>query len=145
MCQAAGMEIEQAMAFVRPRRKCVLTTVRPDGRPHLSNVFYAVGDDDSIWISLTDSRVKTGHLRRDPRVAVHVTDESFWQFVVLDGVASLSPIAQEPADPTVDALVEYFVRTNGEHSDWADYRRAMVAERRLLATITVTRGYGQLP
>lgn len=139
------MELEQAMAFVRPRHKGVLTTLRQDGRPHLSNVLYAVGDDDRIWISLTDSRVKTKFLRRDPRVAVHVTDDSFWQYAVLEGVASLSPIAEEPNDPTVDALVEYYRRTSGEHSDWADYRRAMVAERRLIATVTVTRVYGQLP
>jgi PPOX class probable F420-dependent enzyme len=139
------MEIEQAMAFVRQRSKCVLTTLRKDGRPHLSNVFYGVGADDSILISLTDSRIKTKFLRRDPRVALHVTDESFWQYAVLDGVAALTPIAQAPDDPTVDALVEYYRRTGGEHSDWADYRRTMVSERRLLATITVNGVYGQLP
>ncbi len=84
-------------------------------------------------------------MRRDPRVCVHVTDESFWQYVVLDGQARLGPVTRAVDDEGADALVDYYRRVNGEHPDWDDYRRAMVAEGRLVAFVTPERAYGQLP
>ena len=32
----------------------------------------------------------------------------------------------------------------GEHPDWAEFRQAMVDQRRLVATLTATHAYGQL-
>lgn len=139
------MDLDTARKFVHGRTRAVLTTLRSDGRPQLSNVLYAVADDGAIWVSVTESRAKTANMRRDPRVCVHVTDESFWQYVVLDGEARLGPVAREIGDEGADMLVEYYRRVNGEHPDWDDYRRAMVAEARLVAVVTPTRAYGQLP
>ncbi|MDN5749461.1 MAG: PPOX class F420-dependent oxidoreductase [Pseudonocardia sp.] len=138
------MDLERAMAFVRPGTKAVLTTLRADGRPQLSNVVYAVADDGSIRVSVTERRAKTVNMRRDPRVCLHVTDESFWQYVVLDGEARLGPVTRDVGDPGSDMLVDYYRRVNGEHPDWDDYRRAMVEEGRLVAVVTPTRAYGQL-
>lgn len=138
------MDLERAMAFVRPGTKAVLTTLRADGRPQLSNVLYAVADDGSIRVSVTERRAKTANMRRDPRVCLHVTDESFWQYVVLDGEARLGPVTRDVGDPGSDMLVDYYRRVNGEHPDWDDYRRAMVGEGRLVAVVTPTRAYGQL-
>ncbi|MEZ5341439.1 MAG: hypothetical protein R2706_08320 [Acidimicrobiales bacterium] len=46
----------------------------------------------------------------------------------------MSPIAAEPDDETVEQLVDYFERVNGRsYPDWAEYRQAMVDERRLIA------------
>jgi hypothetical protein len=83
-------------------------------------------------------------MRRDPRVCLHVTDESFWQYVVLDGEARLGPVARDVGDEGADALVEYYRRASGEHPDWDEYRRVMVAEGRLIAVISATKAYGQL-
>jgi PPOX class probable F420-dependent enzyme len=138
------MDLERALSFVRPRKKGVLTTLHKDGRPHLSNVLYASADDGSFWISVTEHRVKTRNMRRDPRVCLHVTDESFWQYVVLDGEARLGPVARDVGDEGADALVEYYRRASGEHPDWDEYRRVMVAEGRLIAVISATKAYGQL-
>ncbi len=53
LCDAAPMDLERALEFVRPRNKAVLTTIRTDGRPQLSNVLYAIGDDGTLMFSVT--------------------------------------------------------------------------------------------
>jgi len=35
--------------------------------------------------------------------------------------------------------VEYYRSISGEHPDWADYRAAMVRDRRVIVRITITR------
>lgn len=138
------MDLPTALAFAHEVRRGVVTTLRRDGRPQLSNVLFAADAEGRPVVSVTDDRAKTANLRRDPRVALHVTDASFWRYVVLDGTATLSPVAQAPDDATVDGLVDYYRQLNGEHPDWDDYRRAMVADRRLLLTVHATSAYGQL-
>jgi PPOX class probable F420-dependent enzyme len=138
------VEISEAFDFVRQRHFGVLTTQRRDGRPQLSNVAYSVGDDGVISVSMTDSRAKTQNLRRDPRASLHVTRDDFWAYCVLDCDVELLPVVTDPNDATADALVEYYRSANGEHPDWDDYRRAMVADQRLLARLTPTHAYGMI-
>ncbi len=137
------MDLDLALSFAAERSKASLITLRQDGRPQSSNVLYIV-DGSVVSMSLTSERAKTRNLQRDPRACLHVNDDSFWQYVVLDGTVSLSPVAQTVDDPTVDELVAYYRRLSGEHSDWADYRAAMVRERRLLARLEVSSAYGQV-
>ncbi len=137
------MEIAEALEFAAQGHKGTLVTIRADGRPQVSNVLYVV-DGPTLIVSTTADRAKTRNMARDSRVCIHVTDSSFWRYAVLDGTVSLSPVTAEPNDATADALVAYYRAANGEHPDWDDYRRAMVAEQRLIATLQVTGAYGQL-
>lgn len=139
------MEISQALDFVRRYKRGVIVTQRRDGRPQLSNIAYAVTDDGVIHISVTDSRAKTNNLRRTPLASLHVTSEDFWSYCVLDCDVELMPVASTPDDATVDTLVEYYRAVSGEHPDWDDYRRAMVADGRLILKLTPTHAYGILP
>jgi hypothetical protein len=41
--------------------------------------------------------------------------------------------------------VAMYRQAQGEHPDWAEFRRAMVAQRRLVATFTAASAYGMLP
>ena len=136
------MDVTAGLAFAAARSKGTLVTIGGDGRPQVSNVLYVL-DGDVASMSLTDDRVKTRNLRADPRACLHVTDESFWQYVVLDGVVDLSPVAMAPDDPTVERLVAYYRALSGEHPDWDEYRAAMVADRRLVASLAVMSAYGQ--
>lgn len=137
------MDLADAIAYVDGKRNGVLVTLKRDGRPQLSNISYAVVDG-SIKISLTDSRAKTSNMRRDPRVSLHVTASDFWSYAVIEGSAELTPVAASPDDPTVDALVSLYRLIAGEHSDWDDYRRAMVTDGRLVCTIRPERAYGMI-
>jgi PPOX class probable F420-dependent enzyme len=119
----------------------VLVTIKRDGRPQLSNITYLY-DGERIRISLTDDRAKTKNLRRDPRASLYVNGPNGRSYIVLEGKAELTAVAAEEHDDTVDQLVEYYREASGEHPDWDDYRRAMVADKRLLFTMTVDHSYG---
>jgi PPOX class probable F420-dependent enzyme len=137
------MELDQALAFARPRHQGVLTTLRANGRPQISNIMFALGDDDVARISVTGSRAKSKNLLRDPRASLYVPGDSFWEYLVLDGDADLTPVAATPDDATVDELVSLYRAVSGEHADWAEYRAAMVADGRLVIRLRPTYAYGQ--
>lgn len=137
------MELTQAIAFARARSRGVLTTIRRDGRPQLSNIMYVTGDDE-FSISVTESRAKTRNLRRDARAALYVPGEDFWSFVVLDGTVELSGVAAHVDDEVTAKLVDYYRKGAGEHPDWDDFKATMVSEGRLLATLRPTTAYGMI-
>ncbi|WP_024799504.1 PPOX class F420-dependent oxidoreductase [Nocardia sp. BMG51109] len=139
------MELVAALDFARAHRRSVLTTLRRNGRPQLSNVTHWAGEDGVIRISITADRAKFFNLRREPWAALHVTRDDFWAYAVIEGDAELSPVATEPGDATVEELISYYRALSGEHPDWDDYRRAMVADRRVVARLRPTRAYGMLP
>lgn len=121
----------------------VLVTLKRDGRPQLSNVSHAYDPEEHIIrVSLTDDRAKTRNLRRDPRASYHVTSPDRWAYTVAEGTAELSPVAQDPYDPTVEELVRLYRDIAGEHPDWEDYRATMVRDRRLVLRLRVDRAYG---
>jgi PPOX class probable F420-dependent enzyme len=136
------MELAWALDHVRGSRQGALVTIQADGRPQLTHISYALGADDIARISITDGRVKTRNLRRDPRALLHVAGDSFWDYVVLDGTVELSAVAREPHDAATDELVDLYRTIGGEHPDWEEYRRAMVDDGRLVARFTASRAYG---
>ena len=132
--------------FVAGSRWGVLATIKEDGRPQLSNIGYAYDRDAGVVrISVTADRAKTRNLQRDPRASLHVTSQDFWTWAVVEGTADLTAVAADPHDDTVEELVGYYRGVNGEHPDWDEYRRAMVADRRLVVRLSVEHAYGQLP
>jgi PPOX class probable F420-dependent enzyme len=136
------MDLDTALGYVRDKRKGVLLTIKADGRPQASNIVFALGEDGVIRVSLTDSRAKTRNLRRDARVSLHVTADDFWSYVVLEGTADLTPVAADPGDATVEELIALYRELQGEHEDWDDYRRAMVADSRLVMRLVPDHAYG---
>ncbi len=135
------MELLEAIDWASERRLGVLITIRADGRPQSSDVVYYV-DNGVLGISVTDDRAKTANLRRDPRAVLHVSDEKAWSYVSLDGTVELSPVTTSADDATSDALVNYFERVAGTHSNWDEYRQAMIDERRLIARFTPSHATG---
>ena len=136
------MELARALDFLRDKRKGILITTRSDGRPQSSNILFALGDDGVIRISVTDDRAKTANARRTGTASLHVNRDDFWAYVVIDADVTALPVADDPHDATVDALVELYRQLQGEHDDWDDYRRAMVTDRRLVLELHPTHAYG---
>ncbi|MGW4394335.1 PPOX class F420-dependent oxidoreductase [Amycolatopsis nivea] len=121
----------------------VLATLKRDGRPQLSTVtHYFDRDARQLQVSITDTRAKTKNMRRDPRVSYHVASSNGWSYAVAEGRAVLSPVASAPDDEAVEALIALYRKVAGEHPDWAEYRAAMVADRRLVLTVEIERVYG---
>jgi PPOX class probable F420-dependent enzyme len=121
----------------------VLVTIKRDGRSQLSNVDYTYEPATRLLrFSVTDGRAKTVNLRRDARASLHVTTAEGWSYAVAEGIAELSPVASDPADATVEELIDVFRAIQGEHPDWQEYRDAMVTDRRLVLRLPVQRVYG---
>jgi len=139
------MELTTAVDFARTTKQSVLTTIRSNGRPQLSNVLHAVGDDGVIRISITADRAKYTNLVREPWAALHISRDDFFAYAVLEGDVSLTPVAAAPGDATVEELVTVYRALMGEHDDWDDYRRSMVTDKRVVVRLTPTRAYGMLP
>ena len=139
------MEISDAIEFVRSHRRGVLVTQKRDGRPQLSNIAYAVGDDGVIRISITADRAKYTNLQRTPLASLHVTREDFYAYAVLDADVELSDVAAAPDDAAVDELVEQYRVIAGEHDNWEEFRAAMVRDRRVVVRLKPTYAYGMLP
>jgi PPOX class probable F420-dependent enzyme len=124
-------------------RLAVLATIKADGRPQLSPVtpFYdrAAG---LLYVSMTEGRAKTANLRRDARATLEVTRADGWAWATAEGTATLIGPGTDPDGPEVRALVDYYRKAAGEHPDWDEYRSVMVADRRVLMTMTVDHVYG---
>ena len=120
-----------------------LATLRRDGRPQLSQVSYAYDQDAGLLrFSTTAGRAKTHNLRRDPRATVLVAGPDRWSYAVADVRAQLLPEAARPGDASLAELVDIYRAISGEHPDWDDYARAMIADRRLPVHLHIERVYG---
>lgn len=123
----------ELLEFVRPRHNVILVTTRADGRPQLSPVTGGVDADGRIVISSYPQRAKSRNARRDPRVSVLVLSDNFGDaWVQVDGSAEVIDLPD-----AVEPLVEYFRCIAGEHSDWDEYRAAMVRQGKCLIRVTV--------
>jgi PPOX class probable F420-dependent enzyme len=129
------MDIDLARDFVRRHHRAVLTTYYPDGRAQLSPVTVGLDDAGHVVISSRETAVKARNLARDPRLVLCVLTEAFFgEWILIEGSADIVhlPEAMEP-------LVDYYRSISGEHSDWDDYRAAMVRDQRVILRVTITR------
>jgi PPOX class probable F420-dependent enzyme len=56
----------------------VVATLRSDGAPVSVATWYLLEDDDRVLLNMDDTRVRLGHLKRDPRVSLTVLDSENW-------------------------------------------------------------------
>jgi PPOX class probable F420-dependent enzyme len=130
--------IARAREFVAANPRGVLTTYRRDGQAQMSPVTPGVDAQGRIIVSVTEDRAKTKNARRDPRVALCVFGESFYgPWVQVEGQAEFAD-----GPDRIDALVDYYRTLSGEHSDWGEYRAAMVRDRRVLLRFDIIRASG---
>jgi PPOX class probable F420-dependent enzyme len=118
--------------FLRTRHRAILVTTRADGRPQTSPVTCGVDTEGRIVISTYPARAKVTNARREPRVSVCViSDEWNGPWVQVDGTAEVLDLPE-----AVEPLVDYFRCISGEHPDWDEYRRAMIAQGKSLIRVT---------
>ena len=137
---------DKLLALIGGNSLGVLATIKGDGRPQLSNVsYYFEPRSLTIQVSITEPRAKTRNLRRDPRASIHVSSDDGWSYAVAEGDATLTPPAASLQDDTVEALIALYRNIAGEHSDWDEYRHAMVTDRRVVLTLPISHLYGMPP
>jgi hypothetical protein len=71
------MSETESRAFVSEgTRTGKLATTRGDGRPHVAPIWFLLDDDGSVVFTTGADTLKGKALRRDPRVAMCVDDET---------------------------------------------------------------------
>jgi len=125
-------------AFVRSMKWAVVTSLRRDGSPTNSVVFYAVDGDDLIF-STTRDRLKAKTLARDPRAALCVLDEGApYRFLSIEGTAVIEDEDIVPGHITVNRAMRGI-------PDWdppAGYLETLRSQGRVIIRVTPERVSG---
>jgi PPOX class probable F420-dependent enzyme len=101
----------------------------------MTPVSAAVDTEGKVVISTRETALKVHNIKRDPYVSLVVVQDGFFgSWTQVEGTASVLELPE-----ALEPLVEYYRLVAGEHADWADYRRAMVRDRRVLLRIDVER------
>ncbi|HTW08200.1 MAG TPA: PPOX class F420-dependent oxidoreductase [Acidimicrobiales bacterium] len=126
------MDLGEALSFFRRNHRAVLATRRGDGRPQISPVVQAVGNDGRILISTRAGAMKVHNIRRDPRVSIcGFSDAFFGRWAQADGPAAIVSL------PEAMPLLRYtYFQIAGEHPDWEEFERDMAAQQRVVIAIT---------
>ena len=124
-------------AFLEHNHAAAMVTLRSDGTPHVARVGVGLVDG-RVWSSGTRGRIRTTHLRRDPRSTLFVfaTDEG-WRWL---GLETTVTILDGPDAPEQN-LALYRVLA-GDPDDTAEYLEAMKREERLIYEFEISRSYG---
>jgi PPOX class probable F420-dependent enzyme len=86
-------EVKRFLAY--GTRTAKLATVRADGRPHVVPVWFVLDGDDIVFTTGTTT-VKAAAMRRHPRVALCVDDETPpYAYVTVEGTATVDPDAHD--------------------------------------------------
>jgi len=125
------------LAFLEHHHAAAMVTLRPDGTPHVARVGVGLVDG-KLWSSGTRGRIRTGHLRRDPRSTLFVFDtDNAWKWLGLEATVT---ILDGPDAPERN-LALYRVLA-GEPDDVGEYLKAMEKEERLIYQFEISRSYG---
>lgn len=128
---------ESVRRFLEDQHAAVMVTLREDGSPHVARVDVGLVDG-RLMSSGTRTRVRTRHLRRDPRCTLCVLDRRDPQAWL--GLETRVTI--HDGDDAVERNLELYRSLAGEPDDVEVYRAAMVAEQRLVYEFEILRAYG---
>jgi PPOX class probable F420-dependent enzyme len=90
-----------------------VTTVRPDGRPHLTPIWFA-WFDEKVYICIPANSVKARNIKQNPRVAISLEDGT--HPVICEGTAR--PIAKPGPD---EVRTIYQQKYNWDYATDGDY------------------------
>ena len=98
---------DSVRSFLQRPNPAVMATLAKDGRPVSVVTWYLLEPDGQVLLNLDGERVRLGHIRRDPRVALTVLDGEDWGSHVslqltVDAVTDDADLAD------IDALAQHY-------------------------------------
>jgi len=123
-------------AFLEKHHGAVMVTTRRDGTPHVARVGIGLVDG-KLWSSGTQTRLRTQHVRRDPRGSLFVWGSGRQDWLGLD--VRVTILDGEDAPQLNLALYRELA---GDPDDLEEYLDAMVREQRLIYEFEILRAYG---
>ena len=127
-----------------------MVTLRADGTPHVVRVGTALVNG-RLWSSGTEDRVRTRHVRRDPRATVFVFDAQGFGYLAIESRVTLLEGTDAPRQSlqlfeTMQQGMPHRSRGtlmwNGKEITAEEFLRTMVEERRLIYQFDPLRTYG---
>ena len=113
-----------------------LATIMPDGSPQVTPVWVEM-EGDRIVVNTAEGRVKPRNVRRDPRVAISITNkENNYQAAFIRG--RVVELRREGADESIDRLAKKYM--GQDRYPWRapdEQRLIMVIEPERVATMMV--------
>jgi PPOX class probable F420-dependent enzyme len=100
----------EARALLAERRSTVVASIRADGLPHQTVMWYELRGD-TVLLNEGAARARSQHLHRDPRLSLCVEDGD--RYVTLSGPCTLQSADQKAA---LDDIVALAVRYMGEEA-----------------------------
>ena len=144
-----GLNVDEQMrAFLEKYHSAAMTTLRRVGTQHVARVGVALVDG-KVWSSGTQTRLRTKHLRRDPRSTLFVFDAEFrWlalesRVMILEGPDApelhlrLFQVMQHGMG-VPEGQINWFGRTISQE----EFLKTMVEEQRLIYEFEIIRSYG---
>jgi PPOX class probable F420-dependent enzyme len=128
---------DKVREFLEKHHGVVMATTKKDGVPHLARIDAGL-IDGKLWSSGTQTRVRTKHLRRDPRATLMVLDDSTpYRWLGLE--CNVTILDGEDA-PQLN--LKLYRALAGEPHDLDEYLEAMVKEERLIYEFEIVKSYG---
>jgi len=127
---------DKARRFLETHRDAAMITTKKDGTPHVARVGIGMVDG-KLWSSGTQDRVRTKHLRRDPRATLFIPGDDRWHWM---GLETRVTILEGPDAPQLN--LKLYRTLAGEPHDLDEYLEAMVTEKRLIYEFEALRAYG---
>jgi PPOX class probable F420-dependent enzyme len=146
---------ERARQFLDEHAPAAMVTLRRDGTPHVARVGVGVVDGKLLSSGLP-TRLRTSHIRRDPRCTLFVFDPSgpqgAWRWLGLETTARIleGPEAPDHSVRLFRAMQAHLTPPpepgwlfwNGAPKTEDEFRAIMVEERRLIYEFEIRRAYG---
>lgn len=128
-------------AFLNRTKMAVVTTLRKDGSPASSVIFFA-RDGDTLFFSTTASRFKARSLANDARIAITaVEDPPAYGYVTVEGTATI--LSPEHGDDIITPHLKLQETMTGQPVQVSDQLRERLArEGRVIVRVTPTRVHG---
>ncbi len=124
-------------AFINRNKWAVVTTLRKDGSPTSSVIFYA-RDGDTLLFSTTNGRLKTKTIRNDNRVSVSVLDEGApFGYVNIEGTATIEENDIIPGHMAINRAMR-----GGDFVPPEGYAERLASEGRVIIRVTAERVSG---
>jgi PPOX class probable F420-dependent enzyme len=125
---------DRVRTFLERNHAAAMVTLREDGTPHVARVGVGLVDG-ALLSSGTRGRLRTRHLRRDPRSTLMVFEG--WSWLGLETVVTIHDGPDAP-----ERNLALYRAIAGEPDDVDEYLEAMVREERLVYEFDIGRAYG---
>jgi PPOX class probable F420-dependent enzyme len=128
------VDIADAQRFLQQNHRACIAVRQTDGWPQMTFVSPGIDADGRVIITSRGSTYKVKHLRRDPRVSLLVFGEQYSgsKFVQIHGRAEIVDLPD-----AMDALIYWYKQVRGEHKNWAEYKKQMLDEKRVIIRVVI--------